>query len=93
MLILLKDLSIKKKKLYFFKKKFISKRSQDLKIFYYDAAQFYGGSIIAWKKKEIINKNSNFIEIPFNESHDIDTIADWKFAEKLWKILKNSKKY
>ena len=77
----------KKKKLYFLKKKSISKRSQDLKYFYHDAAQFYGGSTIAWKKKEIINKNSNFIEIPLNESHDIDTIEDWKFAEKLWKIL------
>ena len=81
----------KKKKLLFFDKNLIKYRTQDLIEYYHDAAQFYFARVKTWKNKEIINENSDFVEIPLNESHDIDNLDDWKLSEILWKNLK--KKY
>ena len=58
------------------------KRTQDLPETYHDAAQFYLGWKSSWKKnKSIFNKNSKFIEINKNKTHDIDNLDDCKLAE------------
>ena len=63
------------------------KRTQDIKETFHDVGQFY------WRKKEdwfiekniFNNKNSASILIPKWRAIDIDTVDDWKFAEKLMK--------
>tara|TARA_B100000989_G_C19533104_1_gene471540 strand:- start:6901 stop:7584 length:684 start_codon:yes stop_codon:yes gene_type:complete len=82
----------KKNKLYFFNKKLIKTRTQDLTEYYHDAAQFYFAKVKTWQTKDIINPSSNFIEIPINECQDVDTLEDWKVAEILWKYLKKNHK-
>ena len=65
-------------------KKNYKKRTQDLTHVYLDAAQFYWAKKKTWlKKKKVFNKNSTVIEIPKERSCDIDTLEDWKHAEKL----------
>ncbi len=65
-------------------KKNYKKRTQDLPHVYLDAAQFYWAKKKTWlKKKKVFNKNSTVIEIPKERSCDIDTLEDWKHAEKL----------
>jgi pseudaminic acid cytidylyltransferase len=65
-----------------------TKRTQDLKEFYHDAAQFF------WAKvKPLMNKNSVFTGntlphlIPNFRVQDIDTQDDWRRAEFLHEIL------
>ncbi len=68
------------------------KRTQDLPITYYDAAQFYFGWRDSWvKKKKIFYGNVDFIELDKLRSQDIDDINDWKIAEILWKFNLNLK--
>ena len=70
----------------FFLKKF-HYRSQDLEEAFHDAGQFYWGKTDAWlNNKQIINKNSFPMVIPRARVLDIDTIEDWKIAEKMLKI-------
>ncbi len=65
-------------------KKNYKKRTQDLPYVYLDAAQFYWAKKKTWlNKKKVFNKNSTVIEIPKERSCDIDTLEDWKYAEKL----------
>ena len=71
--------------------KFYNKRTQDIEETFFDAGQFYWGKTEAWKKsKPIFSKHSTLIEIPRWRIHDIDTIDDWKVAEKMW-IIRNLK--
>ena len=71
--------------------KFYNKRTQDIEETFFDAGQFYWGKTEAWKKsKPIFSKHSTLIEIPRWRIHDIDTIDDWKVAEKMW-ITRNLK--
>ena len=71
--------------------KYYKKRTQDIFDTYHDAGQFYWGRSESWlKEKPIFAKNSTIVEIPTWRIHDIDTIEDWKTAEKMWK-LKNLK--
>ncbi len=70
----------------------MTKRTQDLKKVFHDAAQFYLGWSKSWEnKKDIFHKNSKFIVFPKLSSMDIDDYEDWKIAELLWKVKK--KKY
>jgi len=63
------------------------KNTQNLPIYYYDAAQFYLGWFDSWKKrKKIFQGNSDFIEIPKLNSQDIDNYKDWQNAKILWKL-------
>lgn len=62
-------------------------RSQDLQEAYHDAGQFY------WCKSEAIRKNLPFfaphsaaVLLERDRVQDIDTPADWDFAQKLFKI-------
>mgnify|MGYP001212680902 FL=1 len=69
--------------------KYYKKRTQDIKDTYFDAGQFYWGKTDAWKKtKPIFSKDSSLIEIPRWRIHDIDTMEDWKTAEKMWIVRK-----
>ena len=59
-------------------------RSQDLDDTYNDAGQFYWGKSSSWTKEKIIfDTNSIPILLPLGKVHDIDTIEDWVYAEKL----------
>ena len=75
-----------------FDKKFFLKRTQDLKEFYYDAAQFYIGWKNSWLKKKILFDGPNkFIELEQNSFQDIDNPDDWQSALKKWKLLNKDK--
>ena len=77
-----------------FEKKFFSKRTQDLKDFYYDAAQFYIGWKDSWIKKKVIFDGPNkFIELDENLFQDIDNYDDWKSALNKWKFLNKDKSF
>ena len=66
-----------------------NKRTQDFSPSYYDVGQFYWGKVNSWLNNEIIfNKNSAIHLIPKDKVQDIDTLDDWKFAEKLYSIKK-----
>lgn len=86
---LLRSLRISKKgTISFWKKKYMSKRSQDLEQFYHDAGQFY------WARSDAIKKNlSTFSDktlpfvIPNYRVIDIDDNEDWKNAELMSKYL------
>lgn len=65
----------------------------NVKKFYYDAAQFYWGKYDSWiNKKRIFSKSSFIIEIKRDRLQDINTIEDFNFAKKLFRInnLKNT---
>ena len=69
--------------------RYYKKRTQDIKETYFDAGQFYWGKTDAWKNsKPIFSKYSSLIEIPRWRIHDIDTMEDWKTAEKMWVVRK-----
>ena len=62
-------------------------RTQDLPIYYHDAALFYLGRAQAWiERKPILLGNSKFIEVGKYESLDVDDIDDWEFLETLCKM-------
>tara|TARA_B100000795_G_C22739118_1_gene414540 strand:- start:361 stop:1047 length:687 start_codon:yes stop_codon:yes gene_type:complete len=62
-------------------------RTQDLTNLFIDAGQFYWGLKDTWlNKNKIFTKESSIVNIPRYKYVDIDTIEDWKFAEKLAKI-------
>ena len=68
-------------------KEYYKKRSQDLKQIFCDAGQFYWGSKNTWLKEKMrFSKNSDIITIPKWRYHDIDTLDDWKKAEKITDI-------
>lgn len=68
-------------------KKFINYRSQDLPKIFLDTGQFYLASIETWiKAKNIFSKNSKFLIK--NNYVDINTLSDFKKAERCFKNLK-----
>ena len=68
------------------KKKFI-KNSQTFQDFYHDAGQFYWGTSKSWYSKNTISSNKSTIyELKKYQAVDINTLEDWKFAEKLYKL-------
>jgi N-acylneuraminate cytidylyltransferase len=66
-------------------------RTQDLPITYHDAGQFYWGRMSSWKSKAaIFTVKTSIVEVPSNETVDIDTEEDWLFAERLYSLLKEN---
>ena len=67
---------------------FNNTRSQDLEKTYHDSGQFYlmKASLIL-NKEEIVGNNSHAIVINELESHDIDSLTDWKLAEIKYELL------
>ena len=78
---------IKKNRLEFFDKKYELSRTQDLQKSYFDAGQFYLGFANTWLTKKV-HLNSVGMIMPKERTIDIDNLEDWKFAEKLSKIIK-----
>jgi len=71
------------------KKKFLI-NSHNFKDFYYDAGQFYWGTVNSWySKNTLLNNNSIIYELKKYQSIDINTHDDWKLALKLYKFNKN----
>ena len=77
-----------KNDLRFLKTSFMQSRTQDLKTKYYDTGQFYFASKKSWLKTNLNNKIG--LKIPNWRVIDIDNKVDWKRAEILFKLLKNS---
>ncbi len=66
-------------------------RSQDLEESYHDAGQFYWGTTIAWlTQKSVFDLSSMTYILPRYRVQDIDTPEDWKRAELMFNILKNT---
>ncbi|MES2284293.1 MAG: pseudaminic acid cytidylyltransferase [Bacteroidota bacterium] len=65
-------------------------RSQDLKIIYHDAGQWYWFNALKINKV-LFTDNTGSIILPEMEVQDIDTLADWKLAEHKYKMLENEK--
>ena len=79
-------------KIDFFYPEYSLTRSQDLKLLYHDAGQFY------WMKtekclleKKIVTNNTGIIVITEMEGQDIDTEIDWKLAELKYELLQGLK--
>ena len=76
-----------KKKIILVDKKKFTKNSQYLEDFYHDAGQFYWGTPKAWySKSTVLNNKSTIYELKKYQAVDINTLDDWKFAEKLYKL-------
>ena len=68
-------------------KKNYKKRSQDLKQIFHDAGQFYWATKKTWiNKKMVFDEKSSIFLLPRLRVQDIDTLEDWKIAEKLYKL-------
>lgn len=62
-------------------------RSQDLEEAYHDAGQFYWGRAGAWLEGKVtFSTDAVPIILPRHRTQDIDTIDDWEYAEKLFRI-------
>ena len=62
-------------------------RSQDLEPAFHDAGQFYFGKKQAWlEDKAIFAPHSTAFVLPRHLVCDIDTLADFEFAQKLYEI-------
>ena len=73
--------------MFFPKKIWNKKRSQEIEAAYHDAAQFYWGKPEAWlKMKPIFSKLSTINPVSRWRACDIDTLEDWKQAETSYKI-------
>ena len=73
-------------KIIFFNKKNQLKRTQDLVKYYYDAGQFYWGSVNSWLSKKEILSNAIGLILPESRSVDIDNVDDWNLAKLKFKI-------
>tara|TARA_Y100000590_G_scaffold317054_1_gene358595 strand:+ start:849 stop:1556 length:708 start_codon:yes stop_codon:yes gene_type:complete len=83
----------KKDRINMFIEKNHRKRSQNLRTYYYDAAQFYLGWRKSWiLKKRIFSGPNNFVLFENNNVQDIDNNIDWKLAKKKWKSRKLTRK-
>lgn len=67
-----------------------STRSQDLPTAYHDSGQFYWfNALTILKEKKLWTDNTGILILSELESHDIDTLEDWKIAEFKYRILNN----
>jgi N-acylneuraminate cytidylyltransferase len=62
-------------------------RTQDLERAFYDAGQFYWGSMDAWLSSPRIYENATGYEVKHWKAIDIDTPSDWDSAETLFKTI------
>ena len=64
-------------------------RSQDLPEVFHDAGQFYWATSQEWKNNPgSFSENNTIIELPNYLVQDIDTLEDWKKAEKIYESYK-----
>ena len=84
--------SFKNKFLKKFNKVSSKKNTQNYKLLYHDAGQFYWGSKKKWLKSDnFFEKNTKAYIFDNNKVQDIDTIADWKIAELKFRNLNEKK--
>jgi pseudaminic acid cytidylyltransferase len=84
---------LKKKNPFLLNKKNFTKRTQDFKESYYDAAQLYVGHCKDFlKKKNPYNSKSRIILMNYLDSIDIDNLEDFKNAEIILKLKKKNEK-
>lgn len=70
-------------------KKYLRRRAQDLKTYYYDAGQFYWAKPESFVKyDDILGTSSSALVVSPYEVSDINDIDDWKIAEAKFKINK-----
>lgn len=81
-----RSFSLKNNEIKLFNKKKFYKNSQDFKDFYHDAGQFYWGSSKIWCSKNILSNKSTIYQLKKHMAVDINTIEDWKFAEKIYRL-------
>jgi len=62
-------------------------RSQDLEEMYHDAGQWYWGRASTWISGRNLLQNSIGVKVDRWKVQDIDTLEDWKYAEKLYLLL------
>ena len=69
-------------------------RSQDLPEAYHDAGQFYWANVKKYlKEKQFYSKDAVPVILPRYLVQDIDTIEDWKTAEKMYSVLQMDKSF
>ena len=68
--------------------KYVSSRSQDLEIAYFDSGMFYWMDF----EKALIGASKYAFEISEMEAQDIDTLEDWKMAELKYSLQSNELK-
>ena len=73
------------------KKNNLFKRSQNFKKKYYEVGAFIIFPKVFFDSANYSSKNFIPFNLPREKSVDIDTIEDWKFAEKLYKLQFNVK--
>ena len=60
-------------------------RTQDVPPTFYDAGQFYWGKKISWESaRPIFTSKSTILELPKEIAIDVDTLADWHYAEYVY---------
>jgi len=65
-------------------------RSQDLEEAYQDAGQFYWSKADEQSQEVMFGKDSIPVILPRHLVQDIDTLEDWKRAELMYKVLKET---
>lgn len=65
-------------------------RTQDMERTYHDAGQFYWGRASAWLEHKKMHTDGLGMPIPNWRVVDIDSAADWRRAELLFKAIKGS---
>lgn len=68
----------------------VGTRTQDLVPAYYDAGQFYWGTVNAWRSGKSPHNGGKGVVIPEWRAVDIDTPDDWRRAELLFQALRGS---
>jgi pseudaminic acid cytidylyltransferase len=64
-------------------------RTQDLEPAYFDAGQFYWGTVEAWFSGVSPHKSGKGLVIPESRAVDIDTPQDWERAELLYQVMQD----
>lgn len=70
-----------------FHPEFVNTRTQDLKLAFHDADQFYWGLADTWLAGLAIHANARTIVLPEWRVVDIDTETDWERAELMYQTL------
>lgn len=65
----------------------IQKRTQDCNKYFFDAGQFYWGSISNWLDSKQLHNNAYGYDLSEEILYDIDTLSDFKNAEIIYKSL------
>lgn len=71
---------------------YLNSRSQDLKIVYHDAGQWYWFNIQK-ATKSLFTENTGSLVLRDHEVQDIDTLTDWELAEMKYRLINMKENY